>query len=183
MNRRRILLNTQDYDSDQYFKVPRYATRTSQMFREASQLTDFVLDFSMAENLKYCNTMFQQSSSRTIRIIDWPSHKIYAQDMFREEYSLTAITGTPFDGTKMDNYSTAFIYMPKLTEIRFVPNTISKSIQLTHSPLLSDESIRSIIDGLATVTTTCNLTLHETVKAKLTDEQKQVVESKGWTIL
>lgn len=183
MNRRRILLNTEDYDPDQYFKVPRYATRTTNMFRSAYQLTDFTLDFSIAENLAHCDMMFQQSSAKTIKIIGQPAKKIYASGMFREEYSLTAITGTPFDGTKMFSYLEAFVYMPKLTEIRFVPNTLSESIKLTHSPLLSNESIQSIIDGLATVTTTCNLTLHETVKAKLTDEQKQVVEGKGWTII
>ena len=47
MNRRRLLINTQDYDTDQYFKIPRYATRTTNMFRSASQLTDFTLDFSI----------------------------------------------------------------------------------------------------------------------------------------
>lgn len=183
MNRRRILLNTEGYDPDQYFKVPRYATRTANMFRSSYQLTDFTLDFSIAENLAYCDMMFQQSSAKTIKIIGQPAKKIGASGMFREEYSLTAITGTPFDGTKMSSYSEAFVYIPKLTEIRFVPNTISESIKLTHSPLLSNESIQSIIDGLATVTTTCTLTLHATVKAKLTDEQKQIVESEGWTIL
>ena len=183
MGRRRMTLYTAEkVDPDQYFKVPRYATRTTMLFRGASQLTDFVLDFSVAENLTYCNTMFQQSSAKTIKIIGWSQKRINAQDMFREEYSLTAITGTPFDGTKMQGYSAAFIYIPKLTEIRFVPNTISESIQLTHSPLLSNGSIQSIIDGLATVTTTCTLTLHATVKAKLTDEQKNTVTAKGWTL-
>lgn len=183
MDRRRMTLYAAEkVDLDQYFKVPRYATRTSQMFREASQLTDFTLDFSIAENLAYCDIMFQQSSAKTIKIIGQPAKKIYANGMFREEYSLTAITGTPFDGTKMFNYLEAFVYIPKLTEIRFVPNTLSGSIKLTHSPLLSNESIQSIIDGLATVTTTCTLTLHATVKAKLTDEQKNTITAKGWTL-
>lgn len=184
MDRRRMILYaTEKVDSDQYFKVPRYATRTTNMFRGAYQLTDFTLDFSIAENLEYCNIMFQQSSAKTIKIIGQPAKKIYAGDMFREENSLTAFTGTPFDGTKMHGYVNAFVFTPKLTEIRFVPDTLSENINLAQSSLLSNESVQSIIDGLATVTTTCNLTLHKTVKDKLTEEQKQVVESKGWTVL
>ena len=183
MDRRRMILYaTEKVDSDQYFKVPRYATRTTNMFRSAYQLTDFTLDFSIAENLVYCEMMFQQSSAKTIKIIGQPAKKIYASGMFHEEYSLTAFTGTPFDGTKMYKYVDAFTFIPKLTEIRFVPNTLSESINLAQSSLLSNESVQSIIDGLSTVTTTCNLTLHETVKSKLTDEQKSIIESKGWTI-
>lgn len=182
MNRRRLLINTQDYDPDQYFKVPRYATRTTNMFRSASQLTDFTLDFSIAENLAYCETMFQQSSAKTIKIVGWSQKKVYAAGMFREEYSLTAFTGTPFDGTKMYKYVETFVYLPKLTEIRFVPNTLSESIKLEQSSLLSNESVQSIIDGLATVTTTCTLTLNETVKVKLTDAQKNTITAKGWTL-
>lgn len=183
MDRRRMILYaTEKVDSDQYFKVPRYATRTTNIFRSAYQLTDFTLDFSIAENLAYCDMMFQQSSAKIIKIIGQPAKKIYASGMFHEEKSLTAFTGTPFDGTKMYKYVDAFDYIPKLTEIRFVPNTLSESIKFAQSSLLSNESVQSIIDGLATVTTTCTLTLHETVKAKLTDEQKNTITAKGWTL-
>lgn len=183
MDRRRMILYaTEKVDSDQYFKVPRYATRTTNMFRSASQLTDFTLDFSIAENLAYCEMMFQQSSAKTIKIIGQPAKKVYAAGMFHEEYSLTEFIGTPFDGTKMYKYVEAFAFIPKLTEIRFVPNTLSESIKIEQSSLLSNESVQSIIDGLATVTTTCTLTLHETVKAKLTDAQKNTITAKGWTL-
>lgn len=169
---------------EQYFSVPRFATRTSQMFREASKLTNFTLDFSVAENLAYCNTMFQQSSAKTIKIIGWSQKRIYAQDMFREEYSLTAITGTPFDGTKMYSYLAAFIYMPKLKEIRFVPNTLSESIKFSHSSVLSDESVQSIIDGLADLTgkTAQIIYFHTSVVKRLTDKQLQQISSKNWAI-
>lgn len=64
---------------EQYFSVPRFATRTSQMFREASKLTDFTLDFSVAENLAYCNTMFQQSSARDKNVQLFGSIHLYAK--------------------------------------------------------------------------------------------------------
>lgn len=185
MNRRRLLLNTEGYDPDQYFKVPRYAVSIAGMFRSVKQLTDFTLDLSDAENLNILNNFIMQTSLTTLHIIgEFPTNKnVQMRDVFRENYSLTAITGTPLNASKWTIAGETFQYVPKLEYIRFVPNTIGFSISFLQSSVLSDESIQSIIDGLATVTTTCNLTLHETVKAKLTDEQKQIVESKGWTIL
>lgn len=44
------------------------------------------------------------------------------------------------------------------------------------------ESVRSIIDGLATVTSKRTLTLHTDVKSKLTDEQKSAIASKNWKL-
>lgn len=184
MNRRRLLLNTEGYDPDQYFKVPRYAVSIAGMFRSVKQLTDFTLDLSEAENLNQLNNFIMQTSMTTFRIIgEFPTNKnVQMRDVFRENYSLTAITGTPLNASKWTIAGEAFVYTPKLEYIRFVPSTIGFSISFSQSSVLSDESIQSIIDGLATVTTTCTLTLHETVKAKLTDEQKSAIESKGWTL-
>lgn len=42
-------------------------------------------------------------------------------------------------------------------------------------------SVRSIIDGLATVTTTQAITFHKDIA--LTDEQKQTINNKGWTLV
>jgi hypothetical protein len=65
--------------------------------------------------------------------------------------------------------------------LSFRSETIKVSIAIA-SPVLSDESIQSIIDGLATVTTAQTLTLHATVKAKLTDDQKKAISDKNWNL-
>jgi hypothetical protein len=57
------------------------------------------------------------------------------------------------------------------------------SISFASSPLLSDESIQSIIDGLATVESTETLTVHSDVYGKLTDEQWTILFDKGWDIV
>lgn len=67
-----------------------------------------------------------------------------------------------------------------LKNIRFVEGTIYASIDFAHSNLLSAESIQSIINGLATVTTAQTLTLNSAIV--LTDEQKATINSKGWTL-
>lgn len=184
MNRRRLLLNTEGYDPDQYLKVPRYAVSISGMFRSVKQLTDFTLDLSEAENLNQLNNFIMQTSMTTLHIIgEFPTNKnVQMRDVFRENYSLTAITGTPLNASKWLLAGDTFVYTPKLEYIRFVPSTIGFSISFSQSSVLSDDSIQSIIDGLATVTTACTLTLHATVKDKLTDEQKSTIESKGWTL-
>ena len=67
-----------------------------------------------------------------------------------------------------------------LTEIRFVSSTIKVNIDFSRCAKLSAQSIQSIIDGLATVTTAQTLTLNSTIV--LTDAQKASITAKGWTL-
>ena len=67
-----------------------------------------------------------------------------------------------------------------LREIRFVSETIKVNINFSRCAKLSAQSIQSIIDGLATVTTAQTLTLNSAIV--LTDEQKATITSKGWTL-
>lgn len=69
-----------------------------------------------------------------------------------------------------------------LIEVRFTPESIKQDLGFTQSSQLSDESIQSILDGLANVSTTRTLSLNSEVYAKLTEEQKQSATDKGWTI-
>ena len=69
-----------------------------------------------------------------------------------------------------------------LVTVSFVENSIPFSLSFAQSPLLSDESIQSIINGLATVETAQTLTLHADVKAKLTESQIAQITSKNWTL-
>lgn len=77
--------------------------------------------------------------------------------------------------------SNLFSYLTALKEVRFAENGIRSSVSFA-SAVLTDESIQSIIDGIAEVTSAQTLTLHETVKNKLTEEQLAVINEKGWTL-
>lgn len=79
------------------------------------------------------------------------------------------------------NYS-SFTNCKKLKNISFVENTIKIAINFPDSPLLTDESIQSIINGLATVSTAQTLTFHKDVKAKLKTEQLTTITNKNWTL-
>lgn len=67
-----------------------------------------------------------------------------------------------------------------LREIRFVPETIKEIIDFSKCSKLSAQSVQSIIDGLATVTTAQTLTLNSAII--LTDAQKASITAKGWTL-
>ena len=90
----------------------------------------------------------------------------------------------PFDFSSItEANNTAFSGANALVNVRFVPNTLYKSIVFT-SAVLNDESIQSIIGGLADLTggTAQTLTLHADVKAKLTEEQLATITSKNWNL-
>jgi hypothetical protein len=84
------------------------------------------------------------------------------------------------DCSSITAYSYPFSGCNSLVTLKFVPETIKASIPIP-SPVLSDESVQSIIDGLAYVDSTQNLTLSN--KIVLTDSQKQVINAKGWTLI
>ena len=68
-----------------------------------------------------------------------------------------------------------------LETVKIVPETISSNFTVS-SYKLTAESIQSVIDGLATVETAQNLTLHTDVKAKLTQTQLDTITGKNWNL-
>lgn len=89
-----------------------------------------------------------------------------------------------FDLTNCTTVGSIASQCSSLETIRFKAGTIKKSLSLAYSPLLTDETIQNVIDGLADLTgaTAQTLTLHAKVGAKLTAEQKASASAKNWTI-
>lgn len=103
---------------------------------------------------------------------------------FNGRYSLQTIVGElDFSECEPNQQQNTFNGCTSLIEVRFTPESIKQNLSFTQSSQLSDESIQSILDGLANVTETRELTLHSEVYAKLTEEQKQSATDKGWTII
>lgn len=71
-----------------------------------------------------------------------------------------------------------------LENISFVKDSIKINISFVYSPLLSDASIQSIIDGLTDLTdqTSRKVSFNSTVLDKLTDGQLDQILAKNWTI-
>lgn len=81
-------------------------------------------------------------------------------------------------------YSIAFGGLGSLEEIRF-EGTIGVSLLINNSPLLSNDSVQSIIDHLKDLTgaTAQTLTFHNDVGNKLTQAQKDAISAKNWTLV
>lgn len=103
---------------------------------------------------------------------------------FNGRYSLQTIVGElDFSECESNQQNNPFKGCTSLIEVRFTPESIKYNLSFTQSSQLSDESIQSILDGLANVSTTRTLALNSGVYAKLTEEQKQSATDKGWTII
>lgn len=101
---------------------------------------------------------------------------------FRDCTKLKYIRGV-LDLSNITDTANMFRYCSRIEEIRFSPLSIKVSLDIP-SLVLSDESIQSIIDGLADLTgqTAQTLTLHATVGNKLTQTQKDAISAKNWTV-
>ena len=101
---------------------------------------------------------------------------------FARRSKVISILGTPMDLSAASTTGGMFLNLNELENVYFVKDTIKIGVSFQYSPLLSAESIQSIIDGLATVETSQTLTLHADVKAKLTEAQLTTITSKNWTL-
>jgi len=83
----------------------------------------------------------------------------------------------------LTQYNLTFKNCSRLENVIF-EGEIAASISFNNSPLLTNESVQSIIDCLVDMTgaTALTLTLHADVKAKLTEEQITAITSKNWTL-
>lgn len=122
-----------------------------------------------------------------LQVIDLSELKIgvtsYA-GAFSNNRELVAVLGS-LDANKLVNVSSlgnTFRGCYKLKDVRFIKETVKYNLSLLHSDLLSDDSIQSIIDGLALVEEQRTLTLHKDVKSKLTETQIATITSKNWTL-
>lgn len=104
--------------------------------------------------------------------------------LFNERTSLEEVIGElDFSGIiGINEQNSPFNGCTSLAEIRFTKESIKYNLFFKQSSQLSDESIQSILDGLATVSSTQTLAFNSAVYAKLTEEQKQSATDKGWTI-
>ena len=132
----------------------------SYMFSNCSGLIELNLsnwDVSAVSTMSY---MFQYCRNLTILDLSgWDISKITASYMV----------------------SSMFSECPKLADFK-APKNINVNMSFSSCTQLTHDSLMSIINNLATVTTTKTLTLGSTNLAKLTDDEKAIATNKGWTL-
>ena len=155
-------------------------------FINATDFTNFCDSANIQEIDYYINSRkgtgfvnaFYGCKAKTIKGINLES-ATGLNNMFRS--ALVETIEEPLNVGKVTNFGTPFWQCSTIKNIRFVDRTIHYSIPFAQSSRLSAESVQSIIDGLATVTTAQTLTLNSAIT--LTDEQKATIKGKGWTLV
>lgn len=156
----------------------------SNAFKQTKNLKELKL---ISNNEALINFYFTFQDNVMIEVIDISEfspkiEKFYSA--FTGNASLVEIRGE-IDLSETISHTNNFTYLGKLQEVRIKANTAKVSFGFRDSSKLSDTSIQSIIDGLADMTDgeAQTLTLHATVKAKLTDEQSRTIFNKNWNVM
>lgn len=184
------------------FNIPN-ATNVAEAFKGCTNLTTIgVLSIPKVQtfnNLFYnCKALesieqFNVSSATNLASLFAQSNNLKSVDFVNSTSKVTNFSGLfagktvletakGLDLSSATNLASMFASCSNLKNITFVENSIKINFNLGSSSLLSDESIQSLINGLATVETAQNLTIHNDVATKLTDEQKATISSKNWNI-
>ena len=153
------------------------------------------------------NNMFNGCKSLTkLDVSNWNTSSVTNTSyMFNGCAQLTQLDVSNFDTSSVENMSNMFSNCSKLTQLdvsnfdtgkvttmsNFIVNAsvlqsfISCAIPVSfgaNGTALTHDSLMSIINNLATVTTTQTLTLGSTNLAKLSSEEKAIAINKGWTV-
>lgn len=120
------------------------------------------LNFSKASQLYYA--FYGCTSLHTVEYIDFSSIPIT---------------------TSTDNRIFGIFYnCSALENITIKENSLKAPISFEYSPLLSNDSIQSIVDCLVSTTGVAKkLTLHKDTYAKLTEAQFSTIANKGWEVV
>lgn len=140
---------------------------------------------SNIRELVYCGYNVEDKTLKRLTLNVDTSKATSFWGMFAYQRALEVVDGYPIDCSSSTGNIAMFNNTTALKDIRFVANTIKCSFNIAQCPNLSDETVQSIIDGLADLTggTAQTLTVHATVGDKLTDEQKATITAKNWTLV
>ena len=98
--------------------------------------------------------------------------------MFVSNYALTTIPA--LDMNNVNYASNMFNYCGNLKSILMTGMKVN--FDISASTKFEESDLVTILNNLATVTTTKTLTMGATNLAKLTDEEKAIATNKGWTL-
>lgn len=156
------------------------ATSLSYMFSRCNNLVSIEeINAPIAKNVSY---MFEDCRGlETIRSINIPN-ATNMNGMFKQCYILESIP--TMNTSKVTNFSGAFRSCNKLESISFTEGSIKTYISFSENSQLSDDSINSIIAGLADMTGSSSkkITFAPNITNKLTVEQANTITSKNWNI-
>lgn len=151
-------------------------TNMSNMFYNCANLTTIPqLDTG---NVTSMNSMFYNCNSLTTIPLYNTSKVTNMSQMFWHCSSLQTIPA--YDCTNVTNMNNIFASCSSLKSILMTGMKVS--FDISTSTLFERADLVTILNNLATVTTTKTLKMGSTNLAKLTDEDKAIATNKGWTL-
>ena len=154
----------------------------SHMFESCSSLSSLDLSSFNTSNVTTMQHVFASCSKLTsLDLSSFDTSNVTdMRFMFYYCNKLTSLDLSNFDVSKVTSYSSTFTGCPALTDFK-APKNISAAMTFSQCPLTHD-SLMSIINNLATVTSTKKLTLGADNLAKLSETEILIGVQKGWTI-
>lgn len=160
--------------------IPKVQTFNKYVFHNCKAL-ESIKQFNVSPSATSLPPLTDVVNLKSIDFVNSTSNINDFSGLFAGKTALETVKG--LDLSSATNVSNMFLGCSNLKNATFVANSIKISLDLRSSSLLSDESIESLKVGLATVETTQDLTIHNDVNAKLTDEQRTNIQSKNWNIV
>lgn len=157
----------------------------SNQFSYCKNLKECEFDITKITSINLTNVFMESRQLTKVKFVGQDVVKISGMNQaFSECTSLETIEGCLGFSNNNVIMNNTYYNAKKLKDITFDMGCIYRSVSFAQSPLLTDVSIQSIIDGLADLTgsTAQTLTLHADVKAKLTETQIATITGKNWTL-
>ena len=168
------------YGCNNITKIPQIDTSNgkqfSQTFYGCSKLTD--IPYLEMSNAITTTQMFHGCESLTTIPLFNTSKVDNATYMFRNCTSLVTVPALDF--SRVSNMQNIFYGCPQLKSI--LAYGMKVSFDISASTQFETSDLVVILNNLATVTTPQTLTMGATNLAKLSEEQKAIATSKGWTL-
>ena len=158
-------------------------TDIQRTFQNCTKLTEFgISNWDTSKVTSMYGVFWNCSSLISLDISSWDTSNVQEmQYMFFGCTKLTTLNMRDCDISKVTNLGAMFNSCTALVDFN-APKNISAAMTFSSCPNLTHDSLMSIINNLATVTSTKKLTLGATNLAKLTDEEKVIATNKGWTL-
>lgn len=168
------------YECTNLTEIPYFDTSKVYSFNWAWFNCKALTEFPMIDTSN--GTDFDRAWGSCLSLTEFPALDLHNGTNFSYAwYNCPALTSMPaLDLSNGTNFSSAWFICQNLTNLGGF-GAIKESFDLSSSNLLTVDSLMNVINQAATVTGK-TMTLGSTNLAKLSDEQKSVATSKGWTL-
>ena len=168
-------LDVSNFDTSQ-------VTDMNNMFFYCTALTSLDVSNFVTSQVTNMSSMFNYCTALTsLDVSNFDTSKVTnMRNMFYHCSSLTSLDVSNFDTSKVTVAIAMFYGCSALTN--FTSCVFHTSVSFYDSNNLTHASLMSIINNLATVTTSQTLTIGTTNKAKLTSDEIAIATNKGWTV-